>query len=83
MKHYSQRADIVKEKNRIRSAGSAKGPKEFRGADFNRTDLSGLDVNGNGFFKGVLSLYDPSNGTVSLGDIVRLQTSGGLNLSNP
>src|SRR5690606_33248890 len=45
--------------------------------------VAGLDVNGNGFFKGVLSLYDPSNGTVSLGDIIRLQTSGGLNLSNP
>jgi prepilin-type N-terminal cleavage/methylation domain-containing protein len=45
--------------------------------------VGGLDVAGNGFFKGVDALYDPSNGTRSNGDIIRLQTSGGLNLSNP
>ncbi len=45
--------------------------------------VAGLNVVGNGFFLGVDSLYDPTNGTRSFGDIIRLQTSGGLNLQNP
>jgi prepilin-type N-terminal cleavage/methylation domain-containing protein len=45
--------------------------------------VAGLNVAGNGFFLGVDALYDPTNGTRSLGDIVRLQTSGGLNIQNP
>jgi len=45
--------------------------------------VSGIDrVNRTGVF-GADQLYDPTNGTYSFGAIVRLETAGGTNISNP
>ncbi len=45
--------------------------------------ISGIDrVNRTGVY-GADLLYDPTNGTYSFGAIVRLDTSGGTNISNP